>query len=144
MSGSPRHLESGDALENFAAELTTAAYSIALRHGITGSWIEVELPLWRTLSHALKKWAQERLSAGSPDDLNVWTSMLVDVTQNSLYVALKHGIKGSLLEVELGLYRVFRLLIARHCEAPHRGARPGCSSGSSAAMLGRGWWRQCK
>jgi hypothetical protein len=137
MSGSQRAIWNRDTpLENFAAELTTAAYSLALRHGITGSWIEVELSLWGTLSHAVKKWAQERPSAGSPDALNVWwTGMLVDLTQNTLYVALKHGIKGSLLEVELGLYRVFRLLITRHCEGPHCGptysplrAGGGCDS----------------
>jgi hypothetical protein len=34
-------------LENFAAELTSAAYSVALRHGMAGSWIRVELGLWR-------------------------------------------------------------------------------------------------
>lgn len=110
-------------LENFAAELTCAAYPVAVRHGITGSWIQVELPLWRTLTHTVKKWAEERPSAGSSDELKVWRlGMLVDLTQNAFYVALKHGIKGSLLEMELGLYRVFRLVIGRHCGADEQSA----------------------
>src|SRR5262245_30250364 len=108
-------------LEHLAAELTSAAYPIALRHGFTSSWIKVELSLWRTLTHTIKKWAEERPLAGSPDELKVWRmGMLVDLTQNAFYVALKHGIKGSLLEVELGLYRVFRSLIGRRCETDHR------------------------
>lgn len=42
-------------LENLAAELTSAVYPIALRHGMQGSWIEVELGLWRALAEALKR-----------------------------------------------------------------------------------------
>ena len=35
--------------EELVAELTSAAYSVALRHGIGGSFLEVELELWREL-----------------------------------------------------------------------------------------------
>ena len=31
------------------ARLTTTAYQVALRHGITGSFAELELSLWREL-----------------------------------------------------------------------------------------------
>src|SRR5947209_7792527 len=93
-------------LENFAAELTNAVYPIALRHGMTGSWINVELSLWRVLDHTVKKWARERPPAGRSDELKVWRQrLLVDLTENAFYVTVKHGIKGSLLEVELALYR---------------------------------------
>ena len=37
-------------LENFAAELTSAAYFVALRQGMAGSWINVELGLWKALA----------------------------------------------------------------------------------------------
>jgi predicted lysophospholipase L1 biosynthesis ABC-type transport system permease subunit len=37
-------------LETLAAELTDAAYPIDLRHGIAGSWVDLELDLWRVLN----------------------------------------------------------------------------------------------
>jgi hypothetical protein len=37
------------ASERFLAELTDAAYRVALRHGFKGSFIDVELDLWKTL-----------------------------------------------------------------------------------------------
>jgi hypothetical protein len=101
-------------LENFAAELTSAVYPIALRHGMNGSWLKVELALWRVVAETVKKWAREWPPAGLPDEFKVWReSFLVDLTESAFYVAVKHGIKGSLLEVELGLYRAFRLVIRR-------------------------------
>jgi len=35
--------------EAFLARLTTTAYQVALRHGIKGSFAELELDLWREL-----------------------------------------------------------------------------------------------
>ena len=49
----------GHLLANFAAELTNAAYPIALRHGIEGSWVDLELDLWRVLAETVKKWEAE-------------------------------------------------------------------------------------
>ena len=43
-------------LDTVAAELTSAAYLAALGHGIQGSWIELELDLWRAVAHAVKQW----------------------------------------------------------------------------------------
>jgi hypothetical protein len=104
-------------LENFAAELTSAAYPFALRHGMAGSWINVELGLWRALAETVKKWALEKPPAGSADGFKVWREgFLVDLTESALYVAVKHGINGSFLEVELGLYRAFRLVIRRRLD----------------------------
>jgi hypothetical protein len=105
-------------LENFAAELTRAVYSRALRHGISGSWIQVELDLWRALAETVKKWAREWPPAGPPDEFKAWREgLLVELTESAFYVAVKHGVKGLPLEVELGLYRAFRMVIGRHCGA---------------------------
>ena len=35
--------------EAFLARLTTTAYQVALRHGIKGSFAELELAMWREL-----------------------------------------------------------------------------------------------
>jgi hypothetical protein len=46
-------------LEDFAAELTAAAYSIALEHGTQNEWLDLELQLWRALADTIKKWRPE-------------------------------------------------------------------------------------
>ena len=52
-NGTARERDIG--LENFAAELTEVAYPVALRHGIGGSWLDLELDLWRVLAETVKK-----------------------------------------------------------------------------------------
>ena len=50
----------GDAqLENIAAELTSTVYSVMLRHGVGGSWLDLELSLWRALEEAVQKAGRE-------------------------------------------------------------------------------------
>jgi hypothetical protein len=113
-------------LENFAAELTRAAYSVALRHGIRCSWIKVELALWRALAETVKNWAREWPPAGS-DEFKVWRNgLLVDLTEEAFHISLQHGIQGFPLEVELGLYRAFRSVIRRLGREALR--RPGRSA----------------
>ena len=64
------------------------------------------------LAETVKRWAREPPAAGSPDEFKAWKEgLLVDLTESAFYVAVKHGIKGSLLEVQLGLYRALRLVI---------------------------------
>jgi hypothetical protein len=47
------------ASEALLAELTEAAYAVALRHGISGPFIDVELDLWRALRGVLSERAEE-------------------------------------------------------------------------------------
>jgi hypothetical protein len=46
-------------LASITATLTDAAYAVALRHGVSGSWIDLQLELWRVLTEAIE-------SGGSP------------------------------------------------------------------------------
>jgi hypothetical protein len=46
-------------LETFAAELTSAAYSFVLGHGMRGSWLDLEVGLWRVLADTVKKWGHD-------------------------------------------------------------------------------------
>ena len=39
--------------EEVLAELTAAAYRVALRHGTRAAFIDLELDLWRALRHTL-------------------------------------------------------------------------------------------
>jgi carbon storage regulator len=43
-----------DSLDELAAELSDAAYQIALRHGLADSWIDLELGLWRVLATKIR------------------------------------------------------------------------------------------
>jgi hypothetical protein len=43
-------------LETFAAELTLAAYRVALRSRTQGTWLDLELGLWRALAEKVKTW----------------------------------------------------------------------------------------
>ncbi len=42
-------------LDNVTAELTEAAYGVALRHSGEGSWIDLKLELWEVLADAVHK-----------------------------------------------------------------------------------------
>jgi len=59
MSDKARAAEDRDAmLDNFAAELTRAAYHVALRHAATGAWLDLELDLWRALTDTVRQWGR--------------------------------------------------------------------------------------
>ena len=57
-------------LEAFVAELTCAAYHVALRHG-AGQWLDLQLRLWHALADTVEQWARKsslpghRLSPGT-------------------------------------------------------------------------------
>ena len=52
-------------LESFAAELTLAAYRVALQTGTRGTWLDLQLDLWRTLADTVKTWGGNCLDAAS-------------------------------------------------------------------------------
>ena len=47
-------VDQGDPLEALAAELTLAAYRAALRTRTGGTWLDLELDLWRALADTVK------------------------------------------------------------------------------------------
>jgi hypothetical protein len=42
-------------LDYFVAELTRAAYHVALRHGAAGPWLDLQLDLWRALASTVNQ-----------------------------------------------------------------------------------------
>ena len=42
-------------LAALAAELTAAAYPVALRHAVGDKWLDLQLELWRALTETVKK-----------------------------------------------------------------------------------------
>jgi hypothetical protein len=51
--------------EALAAELTAAAYPVALRHAGGDEWLDLQLELWRVLTETVKKWGRD---GREPDD----------------------------------------------------------------------------
>ena len=45
-------------LETLAAELALAAYRVALRTRTRGTWLDLELDLWRALADTAKTWGE--------------------------------------------------------------------------------------
>ena len=99
----------------FAAELTSAVYPLVLQRRPKGSWLELELDLWKALTRTVKTWCRQRAAASSADELEGWREgLLADLTENVLSVALKTGITGSLLDLQLTLYRTVRLAARKY------------------------------
>ena len=60
MNGNLRTAGDRDALrDTFVAELTRAAYYVALRHGTGDTWVDLQLDLWRALVLQVGKWDGE-------------------------------------------------------------------------------------
>jgi hypothetical protein len=69
MNGDFRTPDNRDALlETFAAELTLAAYRVALRTRTRGSWLDLELDLWKAMADTVKTWQKELSAAPAADD----------------------------------------------------------------------------
>ena len=53
-----RSFERDHDLDDFVAELTEAAYPVALRHKGSKEWLDLQLDLWKVLAQTVKKWEQ--------------------------------------------------------------------------------------
>jgi hypothetical protein len=101
-------------LENFAAELTHAVYPVVLRHRPKTSWLKVQLALWRALAETVERWTGQRPAAASAEEFKAWCeALIVHLTESAFAIALRNGISGSLLDLELAMYRAFRLVLRR-------------------------------
>jgi hypothetical protein len=101
-------------IENFAAELTCAVYPVVLRQSGRERWLNLELGLWTTLRKTIRKWADRRPADSAVQELDAWRDgILVDLTENAFSVAVRNGIHAPHLEVELSLYRVFRIMLGK-------------------------------
>ncbi len=54
------------ALERLAADVTSTAYAVALRHGAGRSWVDLELGLWKALARTIREWGRRPPEADGP------------------------------------------------------------------------------
>jgi hypothetical protein len=112
--------------EGFVADLTDAAYPVALRHGARGSSVALELDVWKALDGVLPEERWERLLG--PESPRACEELLAELSDVAYRVTLRHGFDGSFLDLELGLW-----------EALGEASRAGRSAGTLACLrVGRG------
>jgi hypothetical protein len=58
--------DADQSLEALAAELTAAAYPVALRHASRDKWLDLQLELWRVLTNTVKKWGGDCRESEDP------------------------------------------------------------------------------
>lgn len=87
--------------EQWAAELTTAAYFVALRHCAANQWLDLQLELWRALSAAIAM-SEGQIAAAERDDF------LAELAYVAYRIALPYGCGRSFLDLELELYQTLR------------------------------------
>jgi hypothetical protein len=68
MSGQ-RAMQSHDeiVLDAFAAELTDATYPIALKYGVLGSSLDLQLEIWKTLTELVRRRGHELFAGSGPE-----------------------------------------------------------------------------
>jgi hypothetical protein len=114
--------ERDTSLEDLAAELTAAVYTVVLRRGVSGSWINLELALWRELVETVKKWAGAWHPIRSTDEIEVWQEcFLADLSESAFCVTVKYNIRGSLRELGLDMSTALQSVLG-HATVPSRTA----------------------
>ena len=101
-------------VESLAAELTSVAYPVFLKGGLSSSWVELELGLWKGLARTLSKWLRELPPSHATEDVASWKkNLLSGLVNGALFVAQEQGIQEPLSYVEFGLQEAFSSALRR-------------------------------
>jgi hypothetical protein len=99
-------------LDEFAAELTSAAHAVALRQGVEGKWLDLQLDLWKSLAETVKRRGREWPRAAWPGAAaDWWDSLVPELTEVAYHTTQRHGVRGPLREVKSALDQAFRSTI---------------------------------
>ncbi|MFL5338586.1 MAG: hypothetical protein ACJ8F7_00315 [Gemmataceae bacterium] len=103
---------------SLAAEFTSAAYLVLLCGGVGGSWVELELQLWKTLAEIVGKWTREFPLVGSPEEFTGWRDSLVTrLTDGAAFVAREQRVRQPLPQLRSGLHEAFSSAVS-HARQP--------------------------
>jgi hypothetical protein len=84
--------------DEFAAELTDAAFQAASRYGVNGPSVDQELDLWRALGDVVRKQQGPGRARPRPENL------VAELTDAAYRVTLEHGFRAPFVDVRLGLW----------------------------------------
>jgi hypothetical protein len=106
--------DSASALTSFAADLTDAAYSVMLQHRIRGSWIDLQLDVWRVLAMSIARTQGLSSRFISAAEFLEWREAFVsELTDVAYRTALRYGVQGPFLDIELELHVALREAVER-------------------------------
>ena len=89
------------------AELTETALELALLQGVNRPSVDLEIALWHSLQGAAEA-GKRRLAAGTDGLQPDRKSQLATLTEAAYRTALVSGLKGSFIDLEIGLWNAFR------------------------------------
>ena len=115
-------------LASFAADLASAAYSVTLPNGICGSWLDLQLAVWRAISKTIAKLTGPTSAVAEAADFACWRECLVSRLTDAAYrAALRQGFRGSFLNVELALNAALSRVVDQY--APNARLRDALGAG---------------
>lgn len=88
--------------EDWAAELTMAAYLVVLRDAAPRNWLDLQLDLWRALTATMGR-GDGTASIPFPAE-----DQLAELAYVAYRIVLPYGARRSFLDLELELYQTFR------------------------------------
>src|SRR4051812_26061986 len=97
---------SNNLTDRLAAHLTEVAYPVALRHGVQGFSVDVELDIWKAIHQALHE-LSNLVSARTTPTRRLWEDVLARSTEAAYQVALRRGFRGTFVDLEVGLWDAF-------------------------------------
>jgi hypothetical protein len=107
-------IDAAHVLTSFAADLADAAYSVVLRHGIGGLWIDLQLDVWRVLAATITETPRSTSHLPVAAEFYAWREVfLSELTDAAYRTVLHHGLQGPFLDVELDLHVALREVIER-------------------------------
>jgi hypothetical protein len=106
--------EAAHELTAFAADLADAAYTAVLQYGIKGSWIDLQLDVWRVLAASVMPSEQTASRSPPAAEFIAWREAFLSALTDTAYrTVLQYGLQGPFLEVELDLHLALREVIER-------------------------------
>jgi hypothetical protein len=91
-----------------ATRLTIAAYPTAVRYWLGHVWSDLGIDVWKALNERLHHFTVACGGSGWPGNFAVQREcLLAELTDAAYRTFLRYGARGSFLELELGLYKVF-------------------------------------
>jgi hypothetical protein len=97
---------SNEIRDTLAAELTDLAYPLALRQGVQGFSVDVELDIWKAIYGTLQEMPDPTLINAS-EIMRLWEDALARLTEAAYKVALLRGFRGTFVDFELRLWDAF-------------------------------------
>jgi hypothetical protein len=106
-------IEAAHEVTSLAADLADAAYKVVLRHGIDGSWLDLQLDVWR-VAESVTPGERKASRVPSAAEFLAWREMFLSELTDAIYrTALHYGLHGPFLELELDLHMALREVIER-------------------------------